>query len=399
MSNTAQHDKKVYADYAAFSPIDRDILAAMLPYYDEAYGNPSSLHERGRSAAKELGVARARAAAALAVGKEEIIFTSGGTEANSLALVGAARRRAERGRHIILSSIEHPSLTEAARQLAGEGFDISYAPVYQNGVLDIDACMSLVTKETILISVMYVNNEIGTIQPIRELSRRLRYIPEEDRPLLHTDACQAGNVLPLLPRELGVDLMTVNSTKLYGPSGIGLLYKRNGVALSPLLRGGEQEGGLRAGTESVPLAVGFSLALSAAQKRHEEESVRLRGLRNYFLNGLKNRIPRIHIHGDEETQSPHIAHVTVPRIEGEAMLLLLDSYGIHASTGSACASLRIAASHVLMAIGHDADTIHGSLRFSFGRGTTKEDVDYILDRFPMVTERLCSMTAIKEINV
>lgn len=399
MSHIAQSDKEVYMDYAAFSPVDKDILSAMLPYYGGEYGNPSSLHLPGRRAKKELEFARERISSALSVAKEEIILTSGGTEANNLCLTGIAHAYKDRGNHIIISAIEHPSVIEAAKSLEREGWRVSLAPVFQNGMLDVDACMGLVTKETTLVSVMYVNNEIGTIQPIKELSERLKAIDENIRPLLHTDACQAGNVLPLAPRELGVDLMTINSTKLSGPSGIGLVYKRKGITLQPIVKGGEQESGWRAGTESLPLAVGFSLALYKAQKNYEEESVRLRGLRNYFVNGLKNRIPSISVHGDEKMQSPAIVHVTIPRIEGEAMLLMLDHYGISASTGSACASLRLSASHVLTAIGHDTDTIHGSLRFSFGRGTTKEDVDYVLEHLPVVAERLCSMTAIKETRV
>lgn len=368
----------------------------MQPYYEASYGNPSSLHLPGRRAKKELEVARERIASTLLVEKEEIIFTSGGTESNNLAIIGIARANRSKGNHVIVSAIEHPSVLQAAKRLEEEGFDVSFAPVLANGTLDIDACMGLVTRKTVLVSVMYVNNETGTIQPVGELSKRLADLPENVRPFLHTDACQAGNVLPLSPCALGVDLMTVNSTKLSGPAGIGLLYRKRGINLEPMLVGGEQEGRSRAGTESVPLAVGFSLALSKAQRNCNEERVRLEGLRSYFVNGLRNRIPSIQIQGDERAQSPAIVHVTVPRIEGEAMLLLLDHCGIHASTGSACASLQLSASHVLTAMGHDVNTIHGSLRFSFGRKTAKEDLDRVLECLPLVTERLCSMTAIKE---
>lgn len=394
MSNTVRSDNYVYADYASFSPIDKDILSAILPYYGEEFGNPSSLHECGRRSAKALREARERIARTLSVFPEEIIFTGSGTEANNLAIIGAARANKQKGDHIIISTIEHPSVMEAASLLEREGFRISRAPVQRNGVIDIDACMSLVTQSTILISVMYVNNEIGTIQPIKGLAEKLKSLPR--RPLLHTDACQTANVLPLDDIARHVDMMTINSTKVSGPAGVGMLLVHKGVLMSPVMVGGEQEKALRAGTENVPGIVGFSLALAKAQSIHESESVRLLGLRNYFCNGLKNRIPSVHIHGDEATQSPSIVHVTVPRIEGEAMLLLLDGRGIHASTGSACAAMRITASHVLTAIGQDPDTIHGSLRFSFGKGTTKEHIDYILEAFPMVTDRLYSMTALTE---
>lgn len=396
MSPNVSSGKEVYVDYASFSPVDEDVLLAMLPYYGASYGNPSSLHLYGRRAKKELDIARNRIAAVLSTKKEEIIFTSSGTEANNVALLGVAHAYKSRGNHIIVSSIEHPSILEAAKQLQAEGFEISFAPVLKNGMLDVDTCMSLVTEKTILVSVMYVNNEIGTIQPIKELSKRLQSLPELSRPLFHTDACQAGNTLSLSPVLLSVDLMTINSTKIGGPSGVALLYKKEGVKVSPLLFGGEQEGGLRAGTENIPLAIGFSLALARVQRYYKGEAARLRELREYFIEGLRKRIPSLHIHGDEATQSPSIVHVTIPRIEGEAMLLLLDSKGIYASTGSACASLRIAPSHVLLAIGHDLDSIHGSIRFSFGRGTTKEELDYVLESFPVVTERLLSMTALKE---
>lgn len=394
MSHTAQPGREAYLDHAAFSPVHSDVLSAILPYYEEGYGNPSSLHARGRNAKRAMEKARERCALALSVEKEEIIFTSGGTEANNLAILGIARANRFRGNHIVVSAIEHPSVLEAARQLEKEGFAVSYAPVFPNGTCDVDACMKLVTNATILVSLMYVNNEIGTIQPVERLALRLRTLPNP--PLLHTDACQAGNVLSLSPHDLGVDLMTINSSKLGGPSGIGCLYKKEGVAIEPLVRGGEQEKGLRAGTENVPLLIGFSLALAKAQRSYKEENVRLEGLRNYFMHELRERVPDIHIHGDDDTQSPAIVHVTVSRIEGEAILLMLDDRGIYASTGSACASMQLAPSHVLRAIGHDLDSIHGSLRFSFGRGTTKEDLDYVLENFPTIAERLCSMTAIKK---
>lgn len=397
MSNTARSDRYVYADYASFSPIDGDILSAMLPYYGEEFGNPSSLHKRGRNATKALRESRERIAHVLSVAPQEIVFTGSGTEANNCAILGAARANRHKGDHVIISLIEHPSVMEAANLLEKEGFEVSRVPVQKNGVIDVEACLSFVTDSTILVSVMYVNNEIGTIQPIRELARKLKMLSR--RPLLHTDACQAANLLPLGDIASLVDMMTLNSTKVSGPSGVGMLYVRTGVMVQPLALGGDQERGVRAGTENVPGIVGFSLALAKAQSMRETESVRLLGLRRYFCNGLKNRIPSVHIHGDEATQVSSIVHVTVPRIEGEAMLLLLDSRGIYASTGSACASLHITASHVLTAIGQDPDTIHGSLRFSFGRSTTKEDIDYILEAFPVVTERLYSMTALTEEKV
>ncbi len=399
MSHTAQLDKHIYMDYASFSPIDKELLTSMEKYYGSNYGNPSSLHLCGRNAKQELYKAKEVMASVLSTAPEEIFFTSSGTEANLMAIAGIARSYQQKGNHIIVSAIEHASILETAKKLQREGFSVSIAPVKKNGVLDIDACISLITPNTILLSCMYVNNEIGTIQPIEELCRRVRAIQKEGFPLLHTDACQAGNILPLSVKQLGADLMTLNSTKVSGPAGVGLLYKRKDILIDPLIVGGEQEYGVRAGTEAVPLCIAFSLALKKAQERKNEEYSRLLALRQYFIAGLLKEIPDIHIHGDMATQSPAIIHVTVPYIEGESMLLLLDSWGVYVSTGSACASYKIAPSHVLVAIGQNEEIIHGSIRFSMGRETTQEDIDYVLVVFPEVVTRLRSLSALKKITV
>jgi cysteine desulfurase len=395
MSKIAQSDKHVYADYAAFSPVDQEVLSAMIPYYQGTFGNPSSLHALGRHAAHALRQARERVASTLAAHAEGVIFTGSGTEANALAIEGIARAYKSRGMHIVVSAIEHPSILEAAQAMEKEGFRVSLAPVRPDGTLDLDACMSLITEETILVSVMYVNNEIGTVQPLEELRRRMDGLDRRVRPLLHTDACQAANLFSLPGIVRHADLVTLNSTKVSGPAGVGLLYRKQSVKLDPVLRGGGQEWGARAGTENLPAIVGFSLALAKAQASHESEYERLSLLRMRFMDGLRMKIPGIVIHGESGPQSPSIVHATVPSIEGEAMLLLLDAKGICASTGSACASMKLRASHVLTAVGHDPDIIHGSLRFSFGTGTSAEDIDLILRAFPVVTERLCSMTAHK----
>ena len=397
MSVTARLDKQeVYLDYASFSPIDSDVLLAMQPYYDEMYGNPSSMHQMGRNARTSLELMREKIASLMGVEQDELFFTGSGTEANTMAIVGVARASKQYGNHIIVSAIEHVSVLEAVKILEQEGFVVSIAPVLPSGVIDMKACLSLITEQTILISCMYVNNEVGTIEPVEELCERVKEIRKGKYPLVHTDACQVGNLFSLKPSSLGVDLMTLNGTKVYGPSGIGLLYKRTGIPLQPLFVGGEQEGGVRAGTESLPLIAGLATALTKAQEKREEEYRRLLLLRDYFVKGLMEAVPGIIIHGNNKECSPSIVHVTIREVEGESMLLLLDAEGVYVSTGSACASHSITPSHVLVAMGYDETIIHGSLRFSMGKGTTQEALAYVLEVFPSVVKRLRAISSLTQ---
>jgi cysteine desulfurase len=324
----------------------------------------------------------------------DIIFTGSGTEADNLALMGTMRANRARGNHLIVSAIEHKAVLAAAHALEREGFRLSVLPVNAFGAIDIETCLSLITEHTVLLSLMYVNNEIGTALPIRELARKLREKRAGMFPLLHTDACQASNLYSLDVRELGVDLLTVNSSKLYGPVGAGFLYRRKDIALEPIITGGEQEQNLRAGTESVPQIVGLTKAFLKAQAMREIEYKRLLRLQEYFMRELKRHIPSIRFNGDPQARTPSIVHVSVPFVEGESMLLKLDEAGIFVSTGSACSSFDLRPSHVLTAIGQDADLMHGSVRFSLGRFTTQDELDYVLEVFPNIVSELLSLSAL-----
>jgi cysteine desulfurase len=347
------------------------------------------MHASGRAAAEALRAARERVARCFSATTEEVIFTGSGTESDNLALFGAARAHAKHGKHIIVSAIEHKAVLESAEALAREGYEITVAPVDVHGMVDVAKVVSLVRDDTTLISIMLANNEIGTIEPITELVCALEVRRERTGfPLIHTDACQAAGHLALDVTKLGVDLMTVNGSKVYGPRGVGVLYKKRSVRISPLIIGGGQEYALRAGTESVPVIVGLALALEKAEKLRESEHARLSCLRQYFIGGLRALIPDIIVNGHPHFVLPHIVHVTVPSIEGESMVLMLDEKGVAAATGSACSSRDLKPSHVLSAIGQNGDLIHGSVRFSLGRSTRQDDLDYVLSVFPAVVATL-----------
>lgn len=381
--------KTIYLDHAATTPIDADVLALMRPYWRREYGNASSMHASGRRAARAIHEARQMIAACIHASPDEVIFTGSGTESDNLAVLGAARAYASRGKHIIISAIEHKAVIEAAHQLRREGFELTVAPVNRFGMIDTAAIAALVREDTTLISVMLANNEIGTIEPIAELSHAVHERSTRTGfPLIHTDACQAAGHLSLDVSLLGVDLMTLNGSKLYGPKGIGVLYKKDRVQLSPILVGGGQEKNMRAGTESVPLIMGLAHAFQKAERLREDESDRLRVLRAYFIKNLQEHIPGILVNGHETETLPHIVHVTIPSIEGESMVLMLDENGIEVATGSACSAHDLRPSHVLSAIGHHDDLIHGSLRFSLGRGTTRDELDHVLKVLPPIVERL-----------
>mgnify|MGYP001559969819 FL=1 len=352
MSTIAESDKTVYLDYAAATPIDPEVLQTMLPYWDKKYGNASSMHESGRRAKGAIDAARAAVAEVLHCEPQEIIFTGSGTESDNAALIGVARAARAHGNHVIISAVEHKAVLESAAQLTKEGFEVSVLPVDTRGVVDVNECLKLVTDKTVLVSVMYANNEIGTIEPIKELSAVLQKRRAGGMfPLLHTDACQAAGFLPLNVAELGVDLMTLNGSKIYGPRGVGVLYRKKGVPLLPLIVGGEQESHLRAGTESVPLIVGFAAALKKAERLRSAESSRLTALRDFFIDRLLKKIPNAMLNGHPTERLPNNIHISVPYIEGESILLMLDRHRVEASTGTACSAYDLQPSHVLLALG------------------------------------------------
>lgn len=395
MSRTAKSDKIIYLDYAAATPTDPRVIRAMMPYFGADYGNPSSLYSSGRRAAVAIMKTKERIAKIIRAKPEEIIFTGSGTESDNLAIMGAARANRAHGNHIIISAIEHKATLEAAKQLEKEGFEMSILPVDHFGLIDLLEFHKLLRPDTILVSVMYVNNEIGTIQPIKELSAIIKEVRGgHSSTLLHTDASQATGFLPLDVEDLGVDLMTLNSSKIYGPKGVGMLYKRTGVIVSPVIIGGGQENNLRAGTESVPLIVGFGEALANVEEMRTHESKRLIGLRDYLIKQLRIRISNLVLNGHPTLRSPNNVNISIPHIEGESMLLMLDELGIEVSTGSACSARDLKPSHVLLAIGQLDELAHGSIRFSLGHETTKKDLDYLLEVFPPIVERLTAISAL-----
>ncbi|HEY4503605.1 MAG TPA: cysteine desulfurase family protein [Candidatus Paceibacterota bacterium] len=391
--------KTVYLDYASTTPTDPQILEKMISYFGHEYSNPSSMHTSGRQAKVVIENARKKIAECINANPDEIIFTGSGTESDNMAIKGVAMANKSKGNHIIISAVEHKAVLESAKQLEREGFEISILPVDKYGMIDIGECLKMIKKETILISVMYANNEIGTIEPIKELAKKIREYREESQStflLFHTDACQTAGYLSIDVKELGIDLMTLNSSKVYGPKGIGLLYKRTGIKILPIISGGEQEKSLRAGTENIALIFGFSRALEQVQKIRVEESERLKQLQKYFIKGLQKKIPSMILNGHPLHRLPNNVHISIPTVEGESLILMLDRIGIEASTGSACSAFDLKPSHVLIAIKQNEEIMHGSIRFTFGKHTTKKELDYVLKEFPPIVKKLSKMSAIRK---
>ena len=386
--------RSIYLDHAATTAVDPRVVEAMLPYFTQGYGNPSSVYGLGGKARSALESARATVAGILGAKPSEIIFTSCGTESDNLALRGVAwargRGRARgQGRHIVTTPIEHHAVMNTCHQLADEfGFRITHVPVDRWGMVDPDDVGRALTDETILISVMYANNEVGTIEPISEIGKiaRSKGIP------FHTDAVQAGGSLSLQVDDLGVDLLSLSGHKFYAPKGAGVLYVREGTQLLPVQTGGGQERGLRAGTENVPYAVGLATALKLAHENLEAEASRLTRLRDRLINGVLSSIPDAHLTGHPTRRLPNNASFVIEGVDGEALLLQLDLAGVAASSGSACASGEGEPSHVLSAMGIDATLARGSLRLTLGRESTGEDVDYVLSVLPGIVQRLRVMS-------
>ncbi len=386
--------RKIYLDYAATTPTDARVVRAMQPFFHTIYGNPSSLYEDGRIAKEALGEARSSIATVLHARPEEIFFTGSGTESDALAILGVMR--AYPGKHMITDTIEHHAVLYNAELLEKEGFPVTYLPVDREGFVDAKKIESVIRSDTVLISIMYANNEIGTIQPIAEIGTLVRRIRKERMasgsqvPIwLHTDACQAAGYLDLDVEALGVDLLTLNGSKIYGPKGMGVLYRRRGVKIAPLWMGGGQEQKLRSGTENIGGIVGIAKALEIAEAHKNTENKRLEKLRDYFIKEVFARIPKIVLNGPEgERRLSNNVNISILDIEGEAMLLYLDAYGIEASTGSACDSATLDPSHVILGIGRPYEFAHASMRFTLGRATTKKDLDQVLQVMPGIVEKL-----------
>jgi len=380
--------KRIYLDYAATTPTHPEVVKAMLPYFTEVFGNPSSIYAYGQEAKGAIEEARNKVADLIGARDEEIVFTSGGTEADNFALKGVAFANENKGSHIITSSIEHHAVIETCQFLERRGFSVTYLPVNEYGLVDPDDVRRVITDETILVSVMQANNEMGITQPIAEIGK----IAREAGVYFHTDAVQAVGHIPVDVNKLGVDLLSMSAHKLYGPKGIGALYIRKGTKLIPFMHGGDQERRRRASTENVPGIVGFGKAVELARQEMSEEAERLTYLRDKLITGILERIDHTRLNGHPTIRLPNNVNISVDYGEGESMLLNLDLEGICASTGSACSSSSLEPSHVLLALGFSPEQAHGSLRFSLGKWTTEEEIERVLDVLPPIVAKLRAMS-------
>ena len=381
--------KRIYMDHTAGKPVDPRVMEAMLPYMKSLYGNPSSVHSFGQEARQAIEETRTKIAELInAERKESIIFTSGATESNNMAIKGVAYRNKDRGTHIITSSIEHMSILNPCKFLMTKGFKVTFLPVDQYGFVNLRSLEKELTSETILVSIMYANGEIGTIQPIKKISQ----IVHGKNAYLHVDAAAANGQVPIDVNDDGIDLFTISSNDMYGPRGVGALYIRKGTRLKPSIHGGGQERGLRSGTENLPGIVGFGTAAEIAKKEMLTESERLKKLRDKLIKGLLDVIPHSFLNGHPTKRLPNNAAVRYSFIEGESILLDLDLKGVAASSGSACTAKTLEPSHVLRAIGLKHEEAHGSLLFTLGKQNTEEEVDYVIRIMPDIVKRLREMS-------
>lgn len=374
--------RQVYMDHSATTAVNPDVTEAMLPYFSETFGNPSSLYSIGRQARRAIEEARQKVADLIGAKKEEIIFTGSGTESDNLAIKGIAFKNRKKGDHIITSSIEHHAVLHVCKYLESQGFKVTYLPVNRDGIVNPADVEKAITPQTILITIMHANNEIGTLQPIEEIGK----IAGEKNVPFHTDAVQTTGKLPLDVETLGVSLLSMSAHKMYGPKGVGALYLRKGTFIEPLFHGGGHERNLRSSTENVPGIVGFGKAAELAKQRFPEEA-KLADLRDRLIKGVLE-IKDSYLNGHPTKRLPGNANFRFSYIEGESMILNLDMKGVAASTGSACSSTSLEPSHVLMAIGLKPEEAHGSLRLTLGLGNTQEDVDYVVSILPEIVNKL-----------
>ena len=386
--------RRVYLDNSATTPVDPRVLAAMMPYLTENYGNASSVHMFGQKARAGVDKSRRQIAALIGARPNEIVFTSGGTEANNLAIRGVCEAAESHGRHIITSAIEHPSARGPIEQLEKQGWEVTRLPVYDDGIVRIDDVRDAVRPDTVLISVMLANNEIGTIQPVSEIGSLLRERRKDRHPhlLLHTDAVQAAGRIPIDVETLGCDLLTLSAHKMYAPKGAGALFVRRGVRLFAQTVGGHQERERRAGTEPVANLVGFGVAAELAKQELFNRNEHNRRLRDRFESGVSDRIEDIVFNGDRERRLSHVSNISFRFIEGEGLLIHLDLQGVAVSTGSACSSGTLEPSPVIRALGRDEELARGAIRFSFGKDNADEDVDHVLDVLPRAVESLRALS-------
>jgi cysteine desulfurase len=384
--------RKVYLDHAATTPVHPKVLEAMMPYFSGKFGNPSNLHDTGREAKDAVEEARAKTAALIGAKPEEIFFTSSGAESNNFALKGLAQANSQKGKHIIVSQIEHFSLLHPAKSLEKSGFSVTYLPTDKEGLVDPADVGAAITKDTILVSIMHANNEIGTIQPIEEISK----ITKEKGVLFHTDAVATTGWIPVNVQGLGVDALSLSGHQFYGPKGAAALYVRKGVRVKPQIEGGIQEDGRRAGTENVPGIVGLGRAAELAAAEVLNRMNYLAPLRDRLQKGLLDKIDHVVINGHPTRRLPHNLNVSMWYVEGESMLLFLNMEGISVSSGSACTSRSLKSSHVLTCIGTDAAVANGTLLLTLGMGNTAEDIDYVIEKLPPIVQRLREMSPLYE---
>ena len=382
--------RQVYLDYSATTPVKKEVLDAMLPYFSEFYGNPSSLYAIAGEPKEALAKARKQVADLIGAGEKEITFTSCGTEADNWAVMGAADALKNKGNHIITTKIEHHAMLHSCEFLEKHGYEVTYLDVDSEGLVDPAALEAAITDKTILISIMFVNNEVGTVEPIKELAA----IAKKHNILFHTDAVQALGNMEIDVKELGVDMMSMSAHKIYGPKGIGALYIRKGVRISNYMHGGAQENKKRAGTENTAGIVGFGKAAELARIHLQEHIQHTSSLRDYLIQQVQEQIDHVYVNGSREHRHPGNANLTFEFIEGEAMLLYLDMNGIAVSTGSACSSASLTPSHVLSAMGVPVERIHGTLRLTVGDMTTKEDIDYVVSTLKNVVNKLREISSV-----
>jgi cysteine desulfurase len=373
-----------YFDHASTTPLNKEVLAAMLPYFGEKFGNPSNLYELGREARQAVSEATAKICAAIRCEADEIIYTGSATEADNLALAGFARANKQFGNRIIISSLEHKGVQAVCTKLAKEGFEIVKIRADKKGIIDLKELKSKLDEKTILVSVCMADSETGTIQPVKKIAQ----IVKNDNAAFHTDASQAAAHMDIDVNKLGLDLMTLSAHKLGGPKGIGALYVRNGIKLEPIVFGGGQQGRIRSGTENVPAIVGFGEAVRLNSLGRSRESTRTKKLRDRLERGIIEKIPKVRLNGHRTNRLPNFLNISILDIEGEALLLYLDELGIVVNTGSACNSENLEPSAVLTSLGNPYEFVHGSIRFTLGTNTTEKNVDYVLKHLPRIVEKL-----------
>ncbi len=385
-------EKKIYLDHAATTSTRPSVVEAMLPYFTEEFGNPSSIYEFAQNAKQAIDDARQTIANAIGAESAEVFFVSGGTEADNWAISGVIENYAKKGNHIITSKIEHHAVLHTCEYLEKKGCEVTYLDVDANGMISLEELENAIKENTVLITIMFANNEIGTIQPVKEIGA----IAKKHNVLFHTDAVQAFTHIPINVNEMNIDLMSLSGHKIYGPKGIGALYIRKGVRMKAYIHGGAQERRRRGGTENVPAIVGFGKAVAEAMPKLESEASREANLRDYFIQKVIDTIPYVKLNGHPTHRLPNNANISFEFIEGESLLIMLDMKNVCASSGSACTSGSLDPSHVLLAIGLPHEIAHGSLRITLGEKTTQEELDYVADELVTIVKRLREMSPVYE---